>query len=52
MSKGQLGLGGGNIAEKNEPTLLMIGEEIRAISCGGFHSILYKSDGDLLVFGG
>jgi len=53
---GQLGLGD-NI-NRNKPTLLMQAKQsegnnkdIKMISCGGFHSMIYYNNGDLFVFG-
>lgn len=36
---------------RNKPTLLMNDIKIKMISCGLFHSMIYKQNGDLLVFG-
>ena len=33
------------------PTLLMNDRTIRNIVCGGYHTIIYKDNGDVLVFG-
>ena len=46
---GQLGLGhNDNI---NVPTLLMNDKTIKNIICGTYHTIIYKDNGDILVFG-
>ena len=46
---GQLGLGHNN--DVNIPTLLMNDKTIKNIICGGYHTIIYKDNGDILVFG-
>ena len=35
----------------NIPTLLMNDKSIKNIICGEFHTIIYKDNGDVLVFG-
>ena len=35
----------------NIPTLLMNDKNIRNIICGEYHTMIYKDNGDLLVFG-
>ena len=35
----------------HNPILLMNDKNIKMIYCGGYHSVIYKNNGDLLVFG-
>jgi alpha-tubulin suppressor-like RCC1 family protein len=46
---GQLGLG--DYENRNVPTQLMIDKNIKHITYGWDHSIMYKESGDILVFG-
>jgi alpha-tubulin suppressor-like RCC1 family protein len=47
--EGEIGLG--HNKDQNEPQLLMHGEQIRQIACGGWHTIILKANHDVLVFG-
>ena len=47
---GQLGLNTTNLIN-TEPILLMNDKEIKSICCGGWHSMIYKNNGNLFVFG-
>eukprot|EP01091_Cochliopodium_minus_P008271 TRINITY_DN1844_c1_g1_i2.p1 TRINITY_DN1844_c1_g1~~TRINITY_DN1844_c1_g1_i2.p1 ORF type:complete len:312 (+),score=81.61 TRINITY_DN1844_c1_g1_i2:231-1166(+) len=48
---GQLGIGTLKNQKQPTPLLLMKDETIKMIRLGGNHSIIYKENGDLLVFG-
>ena len=49
MSDGQLGLGDNQ--NRNKAELLMTDPEIKQIICGNHHSMIYRNNGDVLVFG-
>ena len=49
MMQGQLGLGDNQ--NRNKPELLMTDPEIKQIICGDFHTMIYRNNGDVLVFG-
>ena len=40
----------GNNDDQNKPVLLMKDDQIKQICCGCFHSLIYKKNGELLVF--
>ena len=44
-------MGIGNNESQNEPKLMMKDENIKMISCGSYHSIILKKNGELFVFG-
>ena len=49
MCYGQLGLGDNQ--NRNKPELLMTDPEIKQIICGGYHTMIWRNNGDVLVFG-